>query len=251
MDFKFDFNRRQISKIPREQIIDELVKAAKHFNYTDFSQSNFTSVANISYFTVNREFGSWENALQYLVEYFKKQNIEFKLTTRRSSYTVKEMFDEMERIWVALGHRPSRNEWARMNPKISYDSLYRYFGGWTNACLKFIEYKSGETITIDEESTASNETNFKTKVTSKQLPKNDESEIPKTRTISLSLRLKILSRDSFRCVYCGKSPATDIGTMLHIDHIKPFSKGGKSELPNLQTLCFECNLGKSDRSNVI
>jgi len=29
--------------------------------------------------------------------------------------------------------------------------------------------------------------------------------------------------------------------------IKPFSKGGKSILENFQTLCEECNLGKSDR----
>ena len=68
-----------------------------------------------------------------------------------------------------------------------------------------------------------------------------------SRNVSLSLRLGVLSRDNFRCVFCGKSPATDIGTRLHIDHIEPFSKGGKSTLENLQTLCEECNLGKSNR----
>lgn len=68
-----------------------------------------------------------------------------------------------------------------------------------------------------------------------------------SRNVSLSLRLEVLSRDNFRCVFCGKSPATDIGTKLHIDHIEPFSKGGKSTLENLQTLCEECNLGKSNR----
>ena len=68
----------------------------------------------------------------------------------------------------------------------------------------------------------------------------------KSRDVSLSLRLKVLNRDNFKCVFCGKSPATDFGTKLHIDHILPFSKGGKSTLENLQTLCEECNLGKSD-----
>ncbi|OGL29634.1 hypothetical protein A3E76_06285 [Candidatus Saccharibacteria bacterium RIFCSPHIGHO2_12_FULL_44_22] len=68
----------------------------------------------------------------------------------------------------------------------------------------------------------------------------------KTRTIPLSLRVKVLSRDKFRCVFCGKSPAIDVGTILHIDHIKPFSKGGENTLDNLQTLCQDCNLGKSD-----
>lgn len=67
-----------------------------------------------------------------------------------------------------------------------------------------------------------------------------------SRNLSLSLRLKILNRDNFRCVFCGKSPATDFGTKLHIDHIIPCSKGGTSSLENLQTLCNECNPEKSD-----
>ena len=67
-----------------------------------------------------------------------------------------------------------------------------------------------------------------------------------SRNVSLSLRLKVLNRDNFKCIFCGKSPATDFGTKLHIDHILPFSKGGKSTIENLQTLYEECNLGKSD-----
>ncbi|HBR79796.1 MAG TPA: hypothetical protein DEA46_05200 [Candidatus Moranbacteria bacterium] len=67
------------------------------------------------------------------------------------------------------------------------------------------------------------------------------------RGIPLSLRYKVLSRDSFKCVRCGRSPATDIGVELHIDHKLPFSKGGKTILENLETKCKECNLGKSNR----
>jgi 5-methylcytosine-specific restriction endonuclease McrA len=33
---------------------------------------------------------------------------------------------------------------------------------------------------------------------------------------------------------------------LHIDHIVPWSKGGETALENLETLCSECNLGKSN-----
>ena len=36
------------------------------------------------------------------------------------------------------------------------------------------------------------------------------------------------------------------GVTLHIDHIIPVSKGGTDELSNLQTLCADCNLNKSD-----
>jgi 5-methylcytosine-specific restriction endonuclease McrA len=89
----------------------------------------------------------------------------------------------------------------------------------------------------------------KSKSAQKDTAKNNDSnknQIQKSRTISLNLRIKVLSRDKFRCVFCGKSPATDIGTQLHIDHIIPFSKGGTNTIDNLQTLCEKCNLGKSN-----
>ena len=247
-DFKFELDRHQISKIPREQIIQELEKVANIFNYTDFRQSDFNEISEISYHTVNREFGSWENTMNFLVIHFRKKGIEFKIKTRRSIYTTQEMFDEIERIWIQLGHRPSRNEWKANNPKISYDTIYRHFGGWKDACLKFIEYKSGEEISEITDDFDENIT--QTKIIKKPVINSKiegSNKIAKSRTIKLSVRIKVLSRDNFRCVYCGKSPATDIGTKLQIDHIIPFSKGGKNSLDNLQTLCEECNLGKSNR----
>jgi 5-methylcytosine-specific restriction endonuclease McrA len=72
----------------------------------------------------------------------------------------------------------------------------------------------------------------------------------KSRSVSDRLRLKVLNRDNFRCVFCGKSPANDIGAKLHIDHIKPFSRSGESTLENLQTLCKQCNLGKGNLMDI-
>lgn len=63
--------------------------------------------------------------------------------------------------------------------------------------------------------------------------------------LSDSLRYDILRRDHFRCVICGAS--ADDGARLHVDHIIPVSKGGKSEYDNLRTLCERCNIGKSDK----
>lgn len=60
-----------------------------------------------------------------------------------------------------------------------------------------------------------------------------------------SLRYSILRRDGFRCVLCGAT--AENGTRLHVDHIMPVSKGGKTEPSNLRTLCDRCNFGKGDK----
>lgn len=60
------------------------------------------------------------------------------------------------------------------------------------------------------------------------------------------LRYKVLKRDKGRCLLCGRGVAENV--ILHVDHIKPRSKYPHLELieDNLQTLCEDCNLGKSN-----
>ncbi|MFL5763901.1 MAG: HNH endonuclease [Bacteroidia bacterium] len=65
------------------------------------------------------------------------------------------------------------------------------------------------------------------------------------RTIPLGMRYVVLKRDGFRCIACGHG--IDDNAKLHIDHKLPFSLGGLTELKNLQTLCEDCNLSKSNR----
>ena len=57
-----------------------------------------------------------------------------------------------------------------------------------------------------------------------------------------SLRYDVLQRDGFRCQICGATQ--EDGVKLHVDHIIPVSKGGKTEMSNLRTLCDRCNIGK-------
>lgn len=60
-----------------------------------------------------------------------------------------------------------------------------------------------------------------------------------------AMRYSVMARDNFACVLCGST--ADDGVKLHVDHIFPVSKGGKTVMSNLRTLCDRCNLGKSDR----
>jgi hypothetical protein len=61
--------------------------------------------------------------------------------------------------------------------------------------------------------------------------------------IPAGLRFAVLRRDGFRCAYCGRGEPE--GVKLHIDHIVPVARGGKTELENLVTACATCNIGKS------
>lgn len=45
----------------------------------------------------------------------------------------------------------------------------------------------------------------------------------------------------FKCQYCGNVPPECV---LEVDHIHPVYKGGKNNIDNLITSCFECNRGK-------
>lgn len=59
------------------------------------------------------------------------------------------------------------------------------------------------------------------------------------------LRLLILSANRV-CKLCGSGP--DQGKVMHVDHIKPRSLWPELslEISNLQLLCADCNLGKSN-----
>jgi len=220
-----------------------LEKAAEHFNYIEFSWRDFNKVSTIITSAFKTHFGSWKKALRALKKHLQQKGLDFSPRPHAPHriYSGKDLFNEMGRIWQKVGQRPSRNEWDISDPKISIGVYKKRFGSWINACQKFIEYKMGGEISSD---------NF-VRFSGDEIPFHEkqgtvEYSKENSRNVSLSLRLKVLNRDSFKCVFCGKSPATDFGTKLPIDHIVPFSKGGKSTLENLQTLCEDCNLGKSN-----
>ena len=74
---------------------------------------------------------------------------------------------------------------------------------------------------------------------------NKPTKAKRQRTrIPRGLRHEVFKRDGYKCVECGASK--EDGATLHIDHKIPVSKGGTDELDNLQTLCSDCNLNKSD-----
>ena len=65
------------------------------------------------------------------------------------------------------------------------------------------------------------------------------------KLMTKELRQQIITRDNYTCQLCGKYMPDEVG--LHIDHIVPISRGGKTVPSNLQVLCSKCNGSKSNK----
>jgi hypothetical protein len=72
----------------------------------------------------------------------------------------------------------------------------------------------------------------------REYAKNERSQY---RSIPTEVKNRVLERDGGRCVMCGSSEG------IHFDHILPIARGGDNTEDNIQILCKDCNLRKSDK----
>lgn len=77
-------------------------------------------------------------------------------------------------------------------------------------------------------------------VTYNQYTKEDQ-----RKALTKELREYIKKRDNYTCQICGKYMPDEVG--LHVDHIIPIAKGGKSIPQNLRVLCSKCNGRKGSK----
>lgn len=78
-----------------------------------------------------------------------------------------------------------------------------------------------------------------------ELNNSNEMKQHERNKVTPKLREIVKVRDNYTCQICGKHMPDNVG--LHIDHIIPINKGGKSVVENLQVLCSVCNGRKSDK----
>ena len=71
-----------------------------------------------------------------------------------------------------------------------------------------------------------------------------EKKVLNLRTFSERDKITMYNRQQGLCAICGKPFSMK---EMHADHIKPWSRGGLTELSNGQMLCVNCNLAKSDK----
>ena len=231
---KYTLERLRSNQYPTEKLISELRRVAEvcdgqHFSRHDFDEKATECKGSV----VLARFGSWQAALDAAGLSLQK------VKKDRSQISNDDLFAELGRVWHMLGHRPSKDEWESVGGKYSYTTYKTRFQGWVNACAAFIEYQSVRNDAVIPSPSPEAKT-------SSVQPDRPEITTEEKRNIPMKLRYQILTRDHYRCVVCGRSPATHIGVSLHIDHIMPFSNGGKTARENLRTLCNECNWGKGN-----
>jgi len=176
--------------------------------------------------SIIKKFGKWEGLLAEV-------GLEPVPLGRR--YSDDECFENILMLWTHYGRQPHFGELKHPPSTVGPKAYIRRWGGWRAALFAFVKQVNEPNASpVEPISVKPSRENQGTAVL----------EVPAPRSISLSLRYKILSRDKFRCVRCGRSPAKDVGIELHIDHIHPWSRGGKNVEENLRTLCSKCNLGK-------
>lgn len=221
MKFQLDIHKRNI---PTEDLITDLKRIAKTIGKNKLTMNNYKeNGGSYSLDTYNKRFGSWFEALDLAG---------LEATRTKMNIPIEELFGNLIEVWTKLGRQPKYSDMFKPLSKFSAQTYERRFETWRKALERFVHYMTEGEIEIEE--FISNE---------KETIKNHTS-----RNINIRLRFTVLRRDNFKCRICGVSPATDSQTILHVDHIEPWSKGGKTVLDNLQTLCSVCNIGKSDLS---
>jgi 5-methylcytosine-specific restriction endonuclease McrA len=209
--------------VPDQELLDDLVAA--HAKILAAGESltfrSYNEIGRYSPSAINERSGSWNIALQRAgIAPSDEKNI-----------PIETLFDNLRVVWIAKGRQPVYRDMKRPPSEYSGSTYAARFGGWRMALAKFVALVQQE---------QSQPTSFRDK---KRITK---STARSPRDPSLSLRFLVLKRDNFRCVTCGRSPATVQGLILEVDHILAWSNGGETTLENLQALCFECNRGTSN-----
>lgn len=227
----------EMKRITDETLLDDLKRVSELIGREVVTSRDYTNHGGYAYPTITERFGSWSNFIT-------------RAGLGQTAYIAKisdqELFGEIERLWISLGKQPTTTEMKKGISKYSLDTFTRRFGGWRNALAAFIEFVNStgcelpKTELMDTQPLQIVEDENKLESPSQAFLKRT------SRNINLKMRFRVFQRDNFSCRACGASPAKNTDVELHIDHIFPWSRGGETEIDNLQTLCSKCNLGKSN-----
>ncbi len=203
-----------------EDVIQDLHRVAEILKKDTLTMKDYNLYGEYHSNTIMRRYGSWNTIL----------NLAGMKVNLNRNFTNEEMFEEIERVWIMLGRQPTTMDIKKGISKYSLNSYARRFGGWRGALQSFVDYINAEPQNVDD-------LDERLELNEIKLPENNiQYKSHRTnREVNLRLRFMVMQRDNFKCCACGTSPVKDSSVKLHIDHIKPWSKGGETVIENLQS----------------
>lgn len=227
------------------QLIQNLQDVASKLGGTPLTMEIYNRHGLVNAETIRRRFGSWWKALE---------TAGLPISNLGKRYSEDDYFENLLTVWTHHGRQPSYGELDQVPSRIPSGAYEAHWGTWRKALRAFLDRINADRREDDQppipapsqEHPAHSGTRInRTRLWPNARPKR--STEANRRSISLGLRYDVLRRDRFRCSLCGASPASRLGCELHVDHVVPFSRGGKTVAGNLRTLCSDCNLGKAGR----
>lgn len=202
-----------------DELLADLVRVAELDQASVLTRARYDELGRFHSSTLHRRLGGWTQACHRAGLISGRPDL-----GHGDEVWMQNIFD----VWVSLGRQPSYGDMRAS--RFSPEGYAKRYGSWSRTLLAFQKWL--DLGNRQEDAVASVE--------------GVPTEKSARRSPGVRLRWRVLERDRFTCVGCGATPALTPGTVLHVDHIVPFSRGGSSAFENLQTLCDQCNYGKSN-----
>lgn len=211
--FKFEETKPVISN---DELLADLRSVAARSGAEVLPQRKYRECGHHSTTAIKKRFGTWNAAV--VAAGLGKASLR--------DIPSANLFENLRDVWTRLGRQPRKREMVKPFSRYTRHPYIERYGGWVNAIRAFLVFTA-------QDGRGSS-------------PAGDTPVMSGPRDPSLRLRFLVMRRDRFTCRHCGRSPNMHPGLELHVDHVVAWSKGGITAAENLQTLCSNCNLGKSD-----
>ena len=219
--------------VPDDELLADLRRVAKELGKDGVTVKEYKERGRFNPATLTRRFGSWLVATD---------KAELSRTRNLVRIPSEKLFANLVELWTNGGRQPRYEDLTPGVSRFSKGTYVKRFGTWRKALEAFVRWANEGELSPVLSEVAMRPSGTTPQNMTRRTPKSISRRTP--RNINWRMRALVLMRHGARCRLCGAVP-TD-GIRLHVDHIKPWSKGGETVLENLQILCNICNIGKSD-----